>query len=340
MSNKAEKTIMSTEIDSKKTHSFPWNKIIAGCAIIAIFALFLGGYFTYCYFSKSYTTLAHAIDHLQMAQKQNTAEDVQKNLDLAVQSIQELKTDFKQLQQTVANVTQTQQGNKDALDIAEAHYYVKLANVELQYADNIPLAITLLKLADDTIHRLSNTQLDDVRQALANDIANLQSVPLIDVTGLYMRLAALNNQIDRLPLPNKIPNTDMQAVNTTVEQNEAWWKRGLQTTWQALQKMVVVRYNQNGVLPLVTPDQQVFLYQNCHAMLEQSIWALLHHQPIIYQTSLQQITAWVKQYFMQDSSVTQAVITELNQLQAMDIHPKSEGVTGSLQAFDNVDQAR
>jgi uroporphyrin-3 C-methyltransferase len=336
MPNENEKRITTEEMDSKKVRAFPWGKVGALFSIVAILILVLGGYSTYGYLEKSYAKLNLAVNDLQIGQKQNHNDDLQKNLDLALQSIQQLQIDFKEMQQALNVATQTQQGNKNTLEVAQAHYYVTLANTQLQYADNITLAIALLKLADDNIHQLADPKFDETRKALAQDIANLQSVPLVDVTGLYMRLTALNNQIDRLPLPNKLLNADTQATHLNVDQDQVWWKKGLQTTWQALQKIVVVRYNQNETLPLVTPDQQQFLYQNLHARVAEAIWALLHQQSIIYQTSLQQTISWVKEYFVPDSPITQAVITELNQLQAIDIHPKKREIIDSLQALDNI----
>jgi uroporphyrin-3 C-methyltransferase len=337
MSNETEKAMTTKEIDSKKIRSFSWDTIGMVFLALSVLALLISGYFTYCYFAKSYAALALSVNHLQEAQKQNATNDLQKNLELATQSIQQLQDNVKQLQQNMTLVTQTEQGSKETVSVAEAHYYVKLANTELQYADNVPSAILLLKLADDALHSLSDIKLDNVRKALANDIANLQSVPVVDVTGIYMRLIALNNQIDRLQLPNKIQTSDLETSQTNVEPKQVWWKRSLQATWEALQKIVVVRYNQNGSLPLVTPEQQQFLYQNLHAMVAEAIWGLLHHQPVIYQTSLQQITTWVKQYFVPDSSITQAIILELGQLQTIDIHPKTSALTDSLGAFDAYD---
>jgi uroporphyrin-3 C-methyltransferase len=129
-------------------------------------------------------------------------------------------------------------------------------------------------------------------------------------------------------------NTDKLALdNNAASSNQSGWKRGLQTSWQALQKIVVVRYHESGALPFMTPDQQLFLYQNVHAMISQSMWALLHGQTIIYQKSLQQTINWVKEYFLLDSPVTQAVLNELNELQKIDIHPATPEISGSLQAF-------
>lgn len=333
MSDEIEKTIKPTEQNVKPSRPCPWRRVGLFVLIAAILAVAAGGYFAYTSLLKSHSQLAAEVAALQKAQQSNDAAELQKNVSTALESTQQLQDDVKNLQKTVAELTQTEHVGKSTLEIAQANYYVKLANENLQYANNVPLAITLLKMADDTIHRLDDPKLDTARKALAEDIANLQGIPQVDVTGIYMRLAALNNQLDKLQLPNKALNVDTQAATVETAPSQSWWQRGLHTTWQALQKIVVVRYHEKGALPLVAPDQQMYLYQNLHAMIAQSTWGLLHGQQAIYQTSLQQTAEWVKQYFLADSAVTQAVLAELNQLQQVNIHPANPTINSSTQAF-------
>src|SRR5204862_7770881 len=124
-------------------------------------------------------------------------------------------------------INQTQQGNNNELELMHAAYYVKLANDNVQYLNNIPVAINLLKLADQTLSHLSDATYDDARKALANDIAALQSTQTVDGTVLYMRLIALNTQLNQLQLPKKLLVTEKQADITVNAPDQPWWRRGL-----------------------------------------------------------------------------------------------------------------
>jgi uroporphyrin-3 C-methyltransferase len=338
MSNETEKTLTTEPVSVKKSGGFSWVGTVALLSIVVSVAILAGGYIVYQQLTTSQVALAAIVNDLQATQKQNDTNELQKDIKSALQTNQQLQDDINKLQQTVAQFAHERQDNKNTLAIAQANYYVKLANDNLQYANNIPLAVTLLKMADATLHDVDDAKFADARRALASDIAKLQSAPQVDITGIFMRLTALNEQIDKLQLPNKALSADVHAVTAAADSNQAWWQRGLQNTWQALQKIVVVRYNQNGALPLVTPEQQVYLYQNLHALLEQSTWALLHGQATIYQTSLQQLAVWIKQYFVTDTTLSPAVINELNQLQQIDIHPANPDITDSLQAFETIKQ--
>lgn len=339
MVNEVEKKVDSNKTKDSPKKTFPLRKIGLVFLILLFAALLSGEGFFYYYLAKSQTQLTTVVNQLQTEQQKMATIDVEKNLTSASQAIQQLQADVKQLQQTSMQATQSQQMNKNKLEWMQASYYVKLANDNLQYVNNIPVAVNLLKMADDTVRDLSDARYDDIRKALANDIASLQSAPNVDVTGLYLRLTALNTQLDQLQLPNKLFATEKPAEANTTPSDQSWWQRGLQNTWQALQKIVVIRYDEKNTQPFITPEQQLFLYQNVHAMLAQAIWGLLHGQTAIYQGGLKQTSDWVKKYFVADSSVTHATLNELDELQKIDIHPTNPTIMDSLQAFKKLDES-
>jgi uroporphyrin-3 C-methyltransferase len=172
-----------------------------------------------------------------------------------------------------------------------------------------------------------------IRKALAADITALQAVPVIDLAGTYAEVLALNAQVDKLPLPSKRPAADTAATGNTDAQKISWWRAGLHQSWEMLSKIVVVRYNKPGERPFIPPEQQDFLYQNLHATFEQALSAIVHRQPEIYRASLQQGAAWIQQYFLTDSSVTQAELSSITKLQAVTLRPELPNISASLQAF-------
>lgn len=249
------------------------------------------------------------------------------------QSLQQSHDALATQQQVMNELRGTQKNSKEEWNVLEAQYLVKLANDNLQIGDNISLVISLLQTADQKISGISDPKLLLVRKALAADIVSLQNVPQVDVTGIYLRLSALNDQVDKLPLPNKrAVSTDQNSV-TPVSSNLPWWKRGLQQSWDVLRQIVVVRHHLPGAPPFIPPELQDFLYQNLHAELMQAMSAVVHKQPEIYRKSLQQASSWVSQYFLQDSPVTQEMLRNLNQLQTVTLHPMLPTLSASLQAF-------
>ena len=252
-------------------------------------------------------------------------------VEAARQNTTQLQTALTDQQQALSQIHNTQQV-KDALNMGEAQYLAALAQDNLQIGDNVPLVINLLQNADQKIRDLSDPNLLAIRKALATDIAALQAVPTVDTTGIYLQLVALNTQVDKLPLPTLRPAEGTQD-NSEPTKRIVWWKRGLQQSWDSIRKMVVIRYNKAGQIPFITPDQQQYLYQNLHAMFEQAMAAVVHKQPEIYQASLAQAANWVKQYFLGDAAVTQAMLNNLTQLQNQNIKPALPPITATLQAL-------
>lgn len=257
---------------------------------------------------------------------------LQKNLNTVEQQVVQLTSDLKTQDQVINALRQIQSGyNRDEWRVVEAEFLAKLANDKLQLENNIPQAIILLQSSDHEIADNKDARLLPVRKALADDIAALQAVPTLDISGVYLRLSALNEQISKLPLPNKPAQVEEKPLG--VDASLPWWKRGLQETWHELKQVVVVRYNKTGSMPLVMPEQQDFLYQNIHAAMEKAMWALLHQQSDVYHASLDQAMSWIKQYFIPDSPITQSVLTNLTQLQAINVHPSMPKTSESLPAF-------
>jgi uncharacterized protein HemX/uroporphyrinogen-III synthase len=319
MTNKMETTPESNE-SSKSSYDWIWFVLLA----IAIAA---ASYFAYFYMNAANKTVVSSVSSVQ-----KNLTDVQQSIESMQQQLQHANDEIKSQSQAIATLQQMQGNSKNMWAILEAQYLVKLANDNLQFENNTALAISLLQAADHSLQGLNDSKAAAIRQALATDITALQAVSQVDTVGMYAKLSALNQEVDTLPLPTKIiaPTEVMQATDEKLP----WWKRGLEETMHALGKIVVVRYNPSGSLPLVTPEQQDFLYQNMHAILEKAMWAVLHKQPEIYKASVQQAIDWVKKYFLQDSPVTQSMLKNLNELLQVDVRPAAPAISGSVDAFN------
>jgi uroporphyrin-3 C-methyltransferase len=259
---------------------------------------------------------------------------LQNNLTTVKKSADESENTIKIVQKTIDEFSHI---NKEDWAIKEANYLVTMANQNAQFAHNIPLAISLLKTADETLHPLSNPKYDLLRKALAEDITSLESIGLVDVTGIYMRLLAMSNKINELPLLNQLAGNQTQSVANLKDQTAPWWQRGLEETWQNLRQLIVIRYHSSGTLPLVPPGQQEFLYQNCYSEIMYATWGLLHQNSKIYGESLNQLSHWIKEYFMDTSPLVKSMLDDLQQLQAIDINPMVPAMT-SPQAFSEFEK--
>ena len=84
--------------------------------------------------------------------------------------------------------------------LAEAEYYMQIANAQLQLAGNPYLAAQALRMADERVARLADPALTDVRRAVADELAALDGMEKPDIEGVTLTLASLARVVATLPL--------------------------------------------------------------------------------------------------------------------------------------------
>jgi uroporphyrin-3 C-methyltransferase len=297
-------------------------------ALIVLILVFDLSYKRFMTTHEQLTTTASQLSADVSAQKAAIA-DLQKTLASVSQTVQD---SLSREQQAISEMQSTAAGKAESFTVSEAAYLVNLANDNLQVGDNLPLVIRLLQTADQKLKDSNDANVLPIRKALAADLAALQAVPAVDIGGIYAELSALNGEVDKLPLPNNRPAA-ADATAATNDQTLPWWRRGLQQSLVALQKIVIVRYTQPGARPFIPPEQQGFLYQNLHANFSVALTALVQRQPDVYRESLKQATGWIQRYFLTDSPVTSSMMTALTRLETVSLRPALPTVAASLQAF-------
>lgn len=309
-----------------------------GIFLLIIFILLLGSAFGYGYFqlAKVNLSLANMLGQVQtqLASAQSTIVELKtsvSDLQQAGQKSQELSARQEQL---LTDWQAAQKGQLEKWYVAEAQYLVRLANDHLQFTHDVSMAITLLQRADQVLQNLSSPTLTELRKSLASDIASLEATPKVDVTGLYLKLDALDKRIDQLSLPINPLQPNLNEKPAVLPPNTPWWKVGMQRTWESLKKIVIVRYNGSNTLPLVLPEEKTYLYQNLHAQFESAMWGLLHRNAEVYQASLIRAMTWIPRYFVTDSEETKSMLENLEELEKTNIQPPTANLTGTLQLFD------
>jgi len=260
------------------------------------------------------------------------------NLQTQLQTVKQQQDDSKAV---MSKLQQLASKYQDAWLLREVESLIQMADVTLRFQHDVSKTVALLKTADTHLSKITDSKLLNVRKLLADDIVALQAVPKVDSTGMYLRLKALDVQSEKLPLMTmpKLKNDSEQQKVTMTTQHSAWMK-SLLTSWHAIQKVLVIRYHQEPVDPLLSFKQQNFLMLNLHLLFAQAEWALLQRQDKIYQVSLQQIQKKITQYFLQSSDVTQGMLRELAELQKIKINPQLPDISDSLDAMQHFNQKR
>ena len=104
------------------------------------------------------------------------------------------------LERSVASLQGVSMDARNTYLVAEAEYYLQIANAQLQLAGNPYLASLALDQADDRLLQVGDPALTDVRRAIADEAAALEIMEQPDVAGLSLTLASLARVVESLPL--------------------------------------------------------------------------------------------------------------------------------------------
>ncbi|MGR3172093.1 uroporphyrinogen-III C-methyltransferase [Vibrio vulnificus] len=199
--------------------------------------------------------------------------------------------------------------------LAEADYLVKLAGRKLFLEHDVVSATSLMESADQRIAALNDPSLVPLRKAMAKDITDLKTIPLIDRDGLVLRLTALQQQVDQLPLANAILPEAKTVEKQQVSDDINNWQNNLMASLKAFsENFITFRTRDGNVIPLLSPEQHFYLKENIKAKIETAIKAVYQEQGEIYTTSLTTAEAWSQAFFNQDNNTVKEFTQSLKQL--------------------------
>ncbi len=234
----------------------------------------------------------------------------------------------KTLDKVLAELAKQQQADPREWLHAEAEYLLRLANQRLQLERDVPGAKALLEAADARLREADNPALVPIRRAIQSELASLDSVPVIDRTGIYLALMAQQEQLARLPLKQDI---EQIAAGKGDAQPSGGWREQLATLGRELKDLVTVRRHDQPLEALITPEQESYLRQNVRMLLEQAQLALLKAEPKLYQASLGKAIELIKGYYDTDNQGVENALDKLSSLRDENVRPELPDISQSSQ---------
>jgi len=218
-----------------------------------------------------------------------------------------LRSRMTAIEDSVASLAGVSKGARQTFLLAEAEYYLQIANAQLQLANNPHLASLALGMADERITQLSDPGLTDVRRAISDELAALEVMTKPDIEGATLTLASLARVVESLPLASNETEDD-----TAVEDNTD--QSGVDRAWDsvkdAVSGLVKVTPPDQVNLALVSPDAEHFLRNNLALQLQSARLALLRGEQAIFVQTLDDTSALLNSYFDTGSAqVTSAQLT-------------------------------
>ncbi|MDF1643464.1 MAG: uroporphyrinogen-III C-methyltransferase [Pseudomonadales bacterium] len=253
------------------------------------------------------------------------------------------------LEQIAGRVNEISTSSRTDWQIAEVEYFLRLATDSLIIEGNTKTAQALLEAADRLVQEIDDVGLISLRQAIADDLVAIKGIRVPDYQGMAFTLNALAKQVDnlRMPLQSKPTKSAQASINNTPEQSapiETTWLQRIQIKLvklgQQLSGLVSIRRTDQPVEPLMPPEQQTYLQQNLHLMLEQAQLALLRKNQALFQQSLDKALGWIQTYYDPKDAASISFVKNLTELKNNDISLELPDISGSLRTFKQFQKQR
>ena len=253
---------------------------------------------------------------------------LQRDVETRLTLMDSLPPRMSDLENSVAALQGVSAGARDTWLLAEAEYFMQIANTQLQLAGNPELAALALGMADERITQIGDPGLTDVRRALADELAALEGMGRPDIEGVTLTLASLARVVGSLPLDSQEPEAAGAAAAPDPEAGALG--RAWNSVKTAFSNLVRVTTPDEGARPLLAPQSAYFLRTNLTLQLQAARLALLRGEQAVFEQSLEDAADWLEEYFDTDSTPVASALATINELNEdlFDVSPPD--ISGSL----------
>lgn len=253
---------------------------------------------------------------------------LRQELDERVRLLSSLPARMSTLESSVSSLAGISEGARDAWLLAEAEYYMQIANAQLQLANNPQLATLALRMADERIVQLGNPALTDVRRAISDELAALDVMEKPDIAGATLTLASLARVVESLPLADAAGTMDNDEE--TIDAEQSGMKRAWSSVKSAMSGLVKVTPPEQAKLALLSPDGEYFLRNNLALQLQSARLALLRGEQTVFEQSLDDTSLMLSQYFDGESAQVTGAQETLSEIRGSVFATSAPDISESL----------
>lgn len=275
----------------------------------------------------------------QIAQSKTALAQAQAALRDAQARIAELEsrvTDAQESRVAVEDMYRELSRSADDRTLAEVEQLLILASQQLQLAGNVRGALIALQAADQRLARADKLQVASLRRALNADMDRLKALPLVDTVGIAVKLDALVQQADAMPLivSETLPPARPAARPRPAAPGEAVpaYERTARDIWEELKGLVRIREIVPAEAVLLTPQQSYFLRENLKLRLLAARVAMLARDEASYRDDIRAAQAWIGKYFDSKARVNVNALATLKQLAESPVSITPPDINASLAA--------
>ncbi|HED2412246.1 TPA: uroporphyrinogen-III C-methyltransferase [Raoultella planticola] len=274
--------------------------------------------------NETSTALADRVAELQKAQESQKNElegIIKQQADQLTEAKHQQETLAKQLEDLQQKVAVISGSDAKTWLLAQADFLVKSAGRKLWSDRDVTTAAALLKSADASLADMNDPSLISARRAITDDIASLSAVSQVDYDGIILKVNQLANQIDNLRLAdNNDDDSPMDSDSEELSSSIGEWRVNLQKSWQSfMDSFITIRRRDETAVPLLAPNQDIYLRENIRSRLLVAAQAVPRHQEETYKQALDNVSTWVRAYYDTEDATTRAFLEDVDKLSQQSI---------------------
>ena len=279
---------------------------------------------------RSVTELSDRVDAINVSEAATTADvgALRGELDERISLLSSLPSRMSTLESTMASLAGVSTSARNTWLLAEAEYYLQIANAQLQLANNPQLASMALSMADERVVQIADPALTDVRRAISDELAALDIMEKPDIAGATLTLASLARVVEALPLARAALADAPEDEGVDAKQG------GMDRAWTSMKSAVsgLVKVTPPGQekLVMLTMDGEYFLRNNIALQLQSARLALLRGEQAVFEQSLDDTSALLDEYFDADSAQVASTRETLSEIRGNVFTSSAPDISQSL----------
>ena len=217
---------------------------------------------------------------------------------------------------------------------SESDFLLNNALRKLVLDNDVYTAVSLLKLADETLAKVNNSQSAAIRSAINQDLKQLLSVAGVDQNAVMQKLSQLANTVDELPVLDVNFGDDQNATKLSDSLSD-WAENAEKSATSFLNHFIRISPKHGADRKeLLAPNQDIYLRENIRLRLQLAIMAVPRQQNELYKQSLEAVASWIRSYFDTNAEVTQSFLKSVDELSEVSIYVDVPSQLQSLSMLD------
>lgn len=255
---------------------------------------------------------------------------LQSELTIKDQAISALQTQINRL-----NTASKEEQPNDWL-LSEADFLLNNALRKLVIDNDVDTSISLLKVADEVLTKVSDPRVISARTALNGDLKQLLEVNNVDQNAIMQRLSQLTTMLDEMDVLD-VNFGESQNTSTQLSDSiEDWKENAEKSATSFLNHFIRITPRNANDKVLLAPNQDIYLRENIRLRLQIAIMAVPRQQDELYKHSLETVASWVRSYFDTNTEVAQNFLKSVDELAEQSIYVNVPNQLSSLNVLDKL----